>query len=329
VVNHVEPDHNSGMRLVAAACPNAKLVASAGGVRGIAEYHGSADDVTAVGADDTLDLGGLSLKFMPVPMVHWPDSMFTYCPERACLMPIDAFGQHLASGARFADEVGLELAVEELIVYYANILMPLGTAVSKAVSKVLNSGWKIDTIAPGHGVIWRKRDIPTLIDTYDRCMSGDTFDKLIVAYGTMWGSTDTLAREIADGAISAGVEVLLFDLAVTPYAHVTRHILDSRALLMGSPTLHHGMLHRPAGFLQYLSGLKPMGKIGGAFGSFGWSGGATKELTKRMTEIGIDMSHPDFTCKYKPFAEDLAAAREWGADFGRLVLQMGVQAQGD
>ncbi len=323
VVNHVEPDHNGGMRLVAEALPNAKIVASAGGVRGIAGYHGSADDVTAVGADDTLDLGGLTLKFVPMPMVHWPDSMFTYCPEQACLMPNDAFGQHIASSARFAGEVGLELAVEELIVYYANILMPLGTAVSKAVSKVLSSGWEIKTIAPSHGVIWRERDIPTLIDTYDRCTSGDTYDKLVVAYGTMWGSTDVLARAIADGAIEAGVEVRVFDLAATPFAHLTRHLFDARALLLGSPTLHHGMLYRPAGYLQYLSGLKPAGKIGGAFGSFGWSSGATKQMTARMTEIGFDMPVPDLTCKYKPSAEDITAARAWGAQFGRMVLDRG------
>ncbi|TLM97988.1 MAG: MBL fold metallo-hydrolase [Actinobacteria bacterium] len=111
VVNHIEPDHNSGMRLVAEACPNAKLVASAGGVRGIAEYHGADIDVAAVGATDSIDLGGTTLRFMPMPMVHWPDSMFTYCPEQCCLMPNDAFGQHLASSARFADEVGLDLAM--------------------------------------------------------------------------------------------------------------------------------------------------------------------------------------------------------------------------
>jgi len=323
VVNHVEPDHNGGMRMVADRMPNAKLVASAGGVRGIAEYHGSDIEVAAVGADDTLDLGGLTLKFMPMPMVHWPDSMFTYCPERCTLMPNDAFGQHLASSSRFADEVGLDLAVEELIVYYANILMPLGPQVSKAVAKVGEAGWICKTIAPSHGVIWRERDIPTLIDTYDRCTSGDTYDKLVVAYGTMWGSTDMLAREIADGAISTGVEVKLFDLAATPFAHITRHLFDARALLLGSPTLHHGMLFRPAGYLQYLSGLKPKDKIAGAFGSYGWSSGATKQMTARLEEIGFEMPEPDYTCKYAPFPEQVAEARAWGASFGRRVLEMG------
>lgn len=323
VVNHVEPDHNSGMRAVAAKMPNAKIFASSGGVRGIAGYHGSADDVTAVGPDDVLDLGGLTLHFMPMPMVHWPDSMFTYCPERACLMPNDAFGQHLASSSRFADEVGLDLAIEELVVYFANILMPVKTQVAKAVSKVLDAGWKCDTIAPSHGVIWRERDVPTLIDTYDRCTSGDTFDKLVIAYGTMWGSTDILARQIADGAASAGVDVHLFDLAATPYAAVTRHVFDARALLVGSPALHHGMLHRTAGYLQYLSGLKPAGKIGGAFGSFGWSSGATKQITASLEAMGFELPYSDLTCKYAPSSEDIEAARAWGAEFGRDVVSRG------
>ncbi len=323
VVNHVEPDHNGGLRLVMQACPNARVVASAGGVRGVAEYHGPDLELAAVGPDDVLDLGGLTLRFMPMPMVHWPDSMFTYCPERSCLMPNDAFGQHIASASRFADEVGLDFAVEELITYYANILMPLGPQVSKAIEKVLESGWVFTTIAPSHGVIWRERDIPTLLETYGRCTSGDTYDKLVIAYGTMWGSTDVLARHIADGAIQAGVEVRLFDLASTPYAHVTRHVLDARALLLGSPTLHHGMLHRPAGYLQYLAGLKPKDKVAGAFGSYGWSSGATRQISSRFEEMGLEMPLGDLTCKYAPSAEELVAAREWGRTFGEIVVERG------
>lgn len=323
VVNHIEPDHNSGMRLVAEACPNAKLFASAGGVRGIPGYHGDDIEVTAVGAEDTLDLGGLTLKFMPMPMVHWPDSMFTYCPERCCLMPNDAFGQHLASSERFADEVGLDLAVEELEIYYANILQPLGTQVAKAVGKIVEAGWACETIAPSHGVIWRKRDIPTVVDAYDRFTSGETFDKLVIAYSTMWGSTDIIAKRIADGAASTGVDVRVFDLAVSSFADITRHLFDARALLLGSPALHHGMLYRCAGYLQYIAGLKPANKLAGAFGSYGWSSGATKQMTEQLTQIGFEMPRPDFSCKYAPRPDDIEAAFQWGAEFGRLVLAKG------
>jgi len=262
-----------------------------------------------------------------MPMVHWPDSMFTYCAEEACLMPNDAFGQHLASSARFADEIGLDMVIEELTDYYANILMPLGAQVAKAVSKVLESGWEIRTIAPSHGAIWRERDIPTLIDTYDRLTSGDTFDKLVIAYSTMWGSSDILAREIADGVASTGVEVKLFDLAVTPHARVTRHVLDARALLVGSPTLHHEMHARTAGFLQYIAGLKPKDKIAGAFGSFGWSSGASKQIMARIEQIGLEMPFGDFTCKYAPKEADREAARAWGRQFGEAVLERGKSAE--
>ncbi len=319
VVNHIEPDHNSGLRLAMNAIPQAKVVASAGGVRGIAEYHGPDLQIDPVGADDSIDLGGKTLKFLPMPMVHWPDSMFTFCPESCTLMCNDAFGQHLASSERFADEVGLDLAVEELIAYYANILMPLGTQVGKAVSKIAELGWTCDTIAPSHGVVWRRDTVPTAIDIYDRYTAGETEDKLVVVYSTMWGSTDILAREIADGASECGTDVHLFDLAESSQAGITRHLLNSRALLLGSPTLHHGMLYRVAGYLQYISGLKPKNKLAGVFGSYGWSSGATKQMQARLEEIGFELPMSDFTCKYKPSPEDLAGARAWGAEMAALV----------
>ena len=327
VVNHIEPDHNSGLRAVIEAIPQAKVVASAGGVRGIAEYHGSDLAIEAVGADDVIDLGGKTLRFLPMPMVHWPDSMFTYCAESCTLMPNDAFGQHLATSERFADEVGLDAAVEELTMYYANILMPLSAQVSKAVGKIAELGWTCDTIAPSHGVIWRHDSVPAVIDAYDRLTSGDTEDKLVVAYSTMWGSTDVLAREIADGAAQAGVDVHVFDLAEAPLSLVTRHLLDSRALVLGSPALHHGMLYRVAAYLQYIAGLKPKDKLAGVFGSYGWSSGATKQMSARLEEIGFELALPEFTCKYKPSADDLAGAREWGKQMAELVKAKGAEAR--
>jgi len=318
VVNHVEPDHNSGLRDVMAACPRARVVASAGGVRGVAEYHDGLV-VEAVGPDDVIDLGGRTLRFQPMPMVHWPDSMFTYCPEDAVLMCNDAFGQHLASAERFADEVGADLALEELAIYFANILMPLESQVAKAVEKVTAIGWAPVTIAPSHGVIWRGDLVAAAIGRYARWCANTLEDKVIVAYATMWGSTDALAAVIADGIAAEGVGVELYDLTVTPFAHVTHELLDAKGLVVGSPTLHHGMLYRVAGYLQYIAGLKPAGRLGACFGSFGWSSGATKQMTARLEEIGVTMAQADYTQKYRPTAEELEAAREWGAAFARTV----------
>jgi flavorubredoxin len=322
VVNHVEPDHTGGLRLVMDAMPNARVVASRAGAAGIAEYHDGLQ-VETVGADDVIDLGGKTLRFLPMPMVHWPDSMFTYCAEERVLMPNDAFGQHMASSERFADEVGIDLTVEEATMYYANILMPLGKQVARAVEKVLATGWEIDTIAPSHGVIWQGENIGVVLDTYARLTAGETREKITVAFSTMWGSTDILGRAVADGIAAEGVEVELFDLAATPIAYVTRHLLDSRAFILGSPTLHHEMLYRVAGYLQYLSGLKPSGKLGGAFGSFGWSSGATKQISERLEAIGFELPFEPYTQKYRPTDAEVQGAREWGAQFAVAVRKMG------
>ena len=327
VVNHVEPDHNGGLRAVMEAMPQAKVVASAGGVKGIAGYHGTDLEVSPVGEDDVIDLGGKTLQFLPMPMVHWPDSMFTYCAESCTLMPNDAFGQHLATSERFSDEIDLRLAIEELEIYYATILTPVSVAVSKAVAKLAEKGWVCDIIAPSHGIVWRHDQVPAVIDAYDRYTAGETEDKLVIAYSTMWGSTDILAREIADGASAAGVEVMLFDIAITPIAHIVRHLMDSRALLLGSPTLHRGMLYRTAALIQCIWGLKPKNKLAGVFGSFGWSSGATKQMQGRLEEIGFEMPLPDLTCRYKPLDADIEAARTWGADFAELVKDKGVAEQ--
>ncbi len=318
VVNHVEPDHNSGLREVMAAMPDARVVASAAGVKGIAEYHDGLA-VEAVGADDVIDLGGRTLRFLPVSMVHWPDSMFTYCPEVTTLMPNDAFGQHMASAERFADEVGTPLAIEELGIYYANILMGLGTHVAKAVAKIAEVGWAPTVIAPSHGVIWRGEALAKAIESYGRWTSNTLRDKVVIAYGTMWGSTDALARRIADGVAAEGVEVSLFDLAGSRIADITHELLEAKALLLGSPTLHRAMVFRVAGYLQWIAGLKPTGRLGGAFGSYGWSSGAVEQITARMTELGFTMVGEPYKQKYRPTQEELTAAFEWGREFARAV----------
>jgi flavorubredoxin len=328
VVNHIEPDHNSGLRDVMAACPNARVVATAAGAKGVAEYHDGLQ-IDTVTADDVIDLGGATLHFMPAPMVHWPDSMFTYCPEDAVLMCNDAYGQHLASAERFADEVGEIDALEELRVYYANILMPLGTQIAKALEKIEAAGWKPTIIAPSHGVIWRGDLVAKAIDAYRTWGSGQLLDKTVLVFSTMWGSTDELARTIADAVIAEGVDVEVFDLATTPLAHVMRDILDARGLLIGTPTLHRGMLYRVAGFLQYLGGLKAPGRVAASFGSYGWSSGATKEVDDRLAAIGIPVVMEPYTQKFRPTAAELEAARVWGGEFAAKVKAAAVPAATD
>jgi flavorubredoxin len=318
VVNHVEPDHNGGLPEVMAAIPGARVVASPSGVRGVADYHNGLV-VEPVKDGDVIDLGGKTLTFLPQPMLHWPDSMFTFCPEECVLMPNDAFGQHYASEARFADEVGLDTALYQLGVYYANILMPLGMQVGKALEKIAERGWACKVVAPSHGLIWRGDDIARASAEYQKWSGNTLRDKAVVAFSTMWGSTDALAHSITDGLASAGVEAAMFDIATSRLADITFELLEAKALVLGSSTLHHGMLYRVAGLLQWLAGLKPEGRMAATFGSYGWSKGADKQMRERLTEIGFELPSDDFMVKFRPTDEDLAAAEAWGKAFGETI----------
>jgi flavorubredoxin len=161
------------------------------------------------------------------------------------------------------------------------------------------------------------------ISTYVEWGSGELLDKVVVAYSTMWGSTDVLARTIADALIAQGLEVHLYDLAVTSYAQLMVELQDARGLLIGSPTLHHGMLFRVAGFLQYVGGLVPAGRLAAAFGSYGWSSGATKQVTDRLAEIGFEVAQDSYTQKFRPTEAELVAASEWAVAFADKVKATG------
>jgi flavorubredoxin len=157
------------------------------------------------------------------------------------------------------------------------------------------------------------------VEAYRTWGAGVLRDKVMVVYSTMWGSTDQLARTIADALVSEDIDVEVCDLAVSSLASIMCDVLDSRGLLVGTPTLHHGMLYRVAGFLQYLGGLNPPGRIAASFGSYGWSSGATKEVDDHLTAIGIEVVQEPYTQKFRPTEAELEAARVWGVEFAGKV----------
>jgi flavorubredoxin len=139
IVNHVEMDHSSGLPVIAKLAKNAKIIASIRGKDALIEHYGADfDRVETVKTGDEIKLGKRTLRFIEAPMLHWPDSMFTYLVEDKILMSNDAFGQHLASSGRFDDEVDEHVLMEESATYYANILMPLHPYYGRKIQEVLN-----------------------------------------------------------------------------------------------------------------------------------------------------------------------------------------------
>jgi anaerobic nitric oxide reductase flavorubredoxin len=318
IVNHVEMDHSSSLPIVAKYAKNATIIASQKGKDAIIEHYGADFNIQTVKTGDELKLGKRTLRFIEAPMLHWPDSMFTYIVEDKILMPNDAFGQHLASSERFDDEVDEHVLMEEAKTYYANILMLLGGLISRKIQEVVQMGIPIEMIAPSHGIIWRSNP-SKIIQAYLDWSAGKSQNKVVIVYDTMWGSTDKMARAIAEGVASQGVDVKLLKLRAADQTEAMTEILDAKAVVVGSPTLNSQMFPTPGQFLTYATGLRPKDKLWSFFGSYGWGGGAVRGMTEAVKKAGFQVNEPGVEVKYVPDAEDLKKCFEFGQQIAAKI----------
>ena len=318
IINHLEKDHSSSLPIIAKYAKNATVIASPRGKDAIIEHYGANFNIKTVKTGDELKLGKRTLRFVEAPMLHWPDSMFTYVVEDKILMPNDAFGQHLATSERFDDEVDEHILMEEAKTYYANILMPLAPLITRKIQEVVQMGIPIEMIAPSHGLIWRSGP-SKIIKAYLDWSAGVSVNKVIVVYDTMWGSTDMMARAITEGVASQGVDVKLLKLRAANRTEAMTEILDAKAVVVGSPTLNNGMFPTLGSFLTYATGLKPKGKLWAFFGSYGWGGGAVKAMTKMAQKAGFEVYEQSVQVKYVPDAEDLKKCFEFGQQIAAKI----------
>jgi anaerobic nitric oxide reductase flavorubredoxin len=313
ISNHVEMDHSGSLPMALRDAKNARLVTlEKFGENGLAKTFHQSWPTIAVKEGSTIDLGKRKLAFIPTPMLHWPDSMCTYLVEDKLLFSMDAFGQHIATSQRFDDEVDMGIVMHEASKCYANILMPFGDLIVKAVNKL--GGVKIDMIAPSHGIIWRSH-IKDIVESYAKWGKGETDTKALVIYDTMWGSTQKMALAIVNGIVGEGVDVKLFNLTASDKSDVIKEVLDAKALIIGSPTLNNGIFPSVAEFLCYLKGLKPRNKIGAAFGSHGWGGGAVKAVQQELEQTGVELIDSKLAFKFVPDEAEIQKC----IDFGREI----------
>jgi flavorubredoxin len=242
--------------------------------------------------------------------------MITYIVEDQILLPNDAFGQHYSGSEMFDDLADMDEVMQEAKKYYGTILMPFGQLVVRALDKL--KGLPIKMIGPSHGIIWRSNP-SRILEAYAGWGRGDVKRKAVIAYDTMWGSTEKMAVALADGIASRDVDVKLFDLKANQVAYVITELLEAKALLVGSSTINNGMLVPPAGFLHLLKGLKPKNKIGMAFGSFGWGGGAVKAIESELQAAGIELIEPGLSMQFVPDEAALANCVALGKKIGDRI----------
>ena len=318
IANHVETDHSGALPAIMPLCPKAKILGTAKCKEGLYRHYYKNWDFQIVKTGDQLKLGKRTLEFIEAPMIHWPDSMFTYCPQDELLLSNDAFGQHLATSERFDDQTDPCALMEEAEAYYANILWPFGSVILKKIQDIQKSNIPIKMIAPAHGIIWRK-DPAKIIDAYLGWASGNTKSKVVIAYETMWGATRKMADHIAQGIASQGIEFKLYDIAQSDRTEMITQMLTAKGFLFGSSTHDNDMLPNIAAFLEIVKGLKLKGRQVGFFGSFGWAGGAAKEMQELLKDTGADFPVPGIAFKYNPDEAELKSCFEFGQHFAELL----------
>lgn len=291
VCNHVEPDHSGALPKVMEKYPNAMVYGTANCEKGLKAYYSDATyQFTTVKLGDVLATGKYHFKFIPMPMVHWPDSMCTYLEEEKLLFSNDAFGQHIGTGETTDSEIGLEKLIDRSGDYFANILLPFCMQITKLLDGV--ACLDLGIICPSHGVIITQY-IQEIFNKYVSWTQNETKDtKVLIVYDTMWGTTKKLAEKLNKEYSESGFEVEVINLTEYHYSYAMSKALEAKYIFVGSPTLNNNMLPSVSAFLTYLKGLRPKNRIGKAFGAYGWSGESIAQINEVLTSCGFETEEP-------------------------------------
>ena len=249
IVQHAEPDHSGGFLEVMERYPNAKAYASNAGIRIIMQEYFKEISYTKVVTNDTLCTGKYHLRFIEMPMIHWPDNMMTYVEESHVLFSNDAFGQHIVSYQLFDQAHEMNFCIEKAKEYFANIVAPYALQVKNKLNQIMQMNLEIETIAPAHGIIW-KAYIPEILKAYQNFSAIQLKNKAVILYESVWHHTKEMAETLAEGLGQNGVEVHLYQVSSTMDSIMMKELLDAKAILVGSGNYNNMMAPQIAGILE-------------------------------------------------------------------------------
>ena len=301
VIQHGEVDHSGALVELMKEIPNTPIYCTNNAVKSLkGQYHENWNFVP-VKTGDKLNIGKNTLTFIEAPMLHWPDTMFTYMDKEEILFSNDGFGQHLASEYLYADEVDNDELYKQALTYYANILAPFGMMVKMKINEIINMNLPIKMICPSHGLIWRDNPMQ-IVEKYLKWANNYQENQITIVYDTMWNSTRVMAEQIAKGIrnVDKDVQVKLMNTSKDDKTEVLTEVFKSKTIVVGSPTVNNGYLHSIAGILEMIKGMKLKGKKAASFGSYGWSGEATKLIFEELKKSGFDIINEGIKIMWKP-----------------------------
>lgn len=316
IMNHNEIDHSGALPALMREIPDTPIYCTRKGeeiIRG--HYHADWNFVN-VKTGDRLSLGGAELIFIEAPMLHWPDTMFTYLTDENILFSNDGFGQHYATESLYNDAADQGELWAEAVKYYANILNPFSPMVARKLAEIQKLDLPLQLICPSHGVIWK--DNPAqIVEAYGKWATAYQEDQVTLIYDSMWNATRRMAECIAEGIREAAPEttVKLYNAAVDDKTEICTEVFKSKAILIGSSTVNNGYLYSIAGILEMIKGLKFKQKKAAAFGSYGWSGEAVKQLSEYLEKSGFALVNEGLRCAWQPDEKKSEECREYGRKF--------------
>ncbi|WP_374342498.1 FprA family A-type flavoprotein [Azonexus sp.] len=323
VLNHLEPDHSGALPELLRRAPQARVYLSSRAqmmLKALLKPSGEKPpQYIPVTTGDEVDLGGRTLRFLHTPYLHWPDTQCTYLVEDGLLFSGDVFGCHFCDARLFNDAVGdFRFSFEY---YYAHIMRPFREHVLDAVALI--EPLELKTIAPAHGPIlrhqprdylhrYRELATPRL---HNEARSEKT---LLVFYISAYGNTRHMAEALAAGAEAiGGVRVSLYDLEGGEAGVFTDLIEEADGLAFGSPTINADAVKPVWDVLSSLTTVNVKGKLGAAFGSYGWSGEAVRLIEDRLRGLKLRVPVEGLRIKLVPAAEELAQCRALGEQLAR------------
>lgn len=283
VMNHAEPDHAGAIPHLLKRNTHAKLVTSKRGADAARIYFNVPEErILVVSDQQKLSLGSRTLRFIEAPMLHWPETMFTYLEEDKILFPCDFLGLHTAYGL-YDDEVPEMMQYAQR--YFGEIMMPYRAMGKRGMDKI--KGLEISMIAPSHGPI--HRNPARILDAYKNWTMGETKEKALIVYATMWGSTEKMIKQMAETLEEEGIEAPVYNLATADVGDIAKDLVDSRAIVLGTPTVLNKM-HPLAVYATHLvKVLNPPAKYAVALTSYGWGRGALNHASELLGPTGLEI----------------------------------------
>lgn len=301
VANHGEQDHSGTIPRLLEHFPHAQVLCTPKAKPMLEDLlHLPAERIRTVEDGETLSLGDVTLEFMHLPWVHWPETMGTYVREEKILFSCDFFGSHLATSSLYVPDEGV--VYEAAKRYYAEIMMPFARHIRKHLERL--AGVDMAIIAPSHGPAYNRPAF--ILDAYREWVLGDPKNVALIPYVTMHESTRIMAGHLTDSLVARGVQAQMFDLVEMDLGKLAMAMVDAGTIVLGTPTVHAAPHPAALYAAALINALRPKARFFGIFGSYLWGTRTVDTVMSLVKNLSAQTLDPVYI-KGLPRANDLKA----------------------